>query len=57
MINDKCSYLSFNRMKLNVDFIFYLQSGILHIGDQLVAVDGESLQDVSYNEVSTMQYD
>lgn len=44
-------------MKLNVDFIFYLQSGILHIGDQLVAVDGESLQDVSYNEVSTMQYD
>ena len=57
MVNDKCSYLSFNRMKLNVDFIFYLQSGVLHIGDQLVAVDGESLQDVSYNEVSTMQYD
>ena len=35
-------------------FHFCLQSGILHIGDQLVAVDGESLQDVSYNEVNTM---
>ncbi len=34
------------------DVLFSLQSGCVHVGDQLISVGGESLQDVSYNEVS-----